>query len=782
MAPGQRKFTIVPSKPGHMGDAPPPPELRRPMTTKQARKAFLERTRGPRLSRAEQRARERRLQEEIRRDLREKDQREKEERDRERQQRKAKILREKKRAREDAEREAKRKAGVPIAPPRPSQPTLAGFFNGNAAGKRRVKEDAEVRECEEVTICKEPEGEGDLPSLPSPVALNPVRKRVKIESRPTERTPSPRPQLPTATSTPQASEGGSSTLTRSSTPPAIPKTSPVRIPAFAAEVFAAEEFVAQKFVAEKFVAADFAVKVTVTEEFVAADIVAETVLAEAETNPDDDARCQPDPALDLADIEALFPSGTQLQRELFEEHDDSGFSEPEAPVSKPDRDKPPKNASPIYRDTRDTGPSARAFQPTVVEAENYDMMPFFCTQDCVLSTQDVEEIETPTRPAARPTPVFPMAPPRPNMFPGRSQYASRISARNRSHYLNNSTKSPARAPVIANRSHHLNNTARSPTIAPVLANRPRPLDKIAKSPTTAPVMANRLHHLNNTTKSPTTTPVKPLASTVMANRGPPPRPPVSQRASPPLSSSATTRSIPKLATVATRTPAAIATATEARSQSLAAEDLRAMQEASWDDDEDDDYDTHNDENTENQVPPCPLIRPSSELPSQPTKRSQVDTRGGDIQDAWLIMTIPAYVPLIQQPRRMMRHSSRPLLAEFEGPNQNHCVGMTIPLTVCFVFGDRNRFHEKCVLHMMGDKHSILHCPTPDLKTENREAGGNHATRTTPMLAPMQTDESLCLDHSIPFPLPLPETSSARRKRSPYSDSEAFFFGDFDAFI
>ncbi|KAM0322134.1 hypothetical protein ACHAQA_009622 [Verticillium albo-atrum] len=132
----QRKFSLVPDKLRPVSNASATEEVRRPMTSKQAKKLYLERNRGPRLTKQQQRQRERELQAEIRREIEEKEKAERQEKDRIRQQAKAKVVREKKKAKEDAEREVKRKAGLPLSTCRPSQDTIARFFRPNRAEKK----------------------------------------------------------------------------------------------------------------------------------------------------------------------------------------------------------------------------------------------------------------------------------------------------------------------------------------------------------------------------------------------------------------------------------------------------------------------------------------------------------------------------------------------------------------------------------------------------------------------------------------------------------------------
>ncbi|KAH6670934.1 hypothetical protein F5X68DRAFT_215502 [Plectosphaerella plurivora] len=123
-----------------------PDPVPRPMTTKQARKEYLERTRGPKLTKEQQRAEERRLQAEIRRDIKKRDEEAKKAEERERTSIRAKAARDRAKAKEEAEKVAKRKAGKPLKPPRPSQASIMGFMKGNATTKKRasVEEDTKL--------------------------------------------------------------------------------------------------------------------------------------------------------------------------------------------------------------------------------------------------------------------------------------------------------------------------------------------------------------------------------------------------------------------------------------------------------------------------------------------------------------------------------------------------------------------------------------------------------------------------------------------------------------
>jgi hypothetical protein len=101
------------------------------MTSKQVKKAYQQANRGPRISRAEQRRRD---AEEL--------ERQKKEYEREKAAAKAKAAREKKAVKENAEKEARRKMGVP-EPSRfvgASQPTISKFVRNGNTGKRSWQE------------------------------------------------------------------------------------------------------------------------------------------------------------------------------------------------------------------------------------------------------------------------------------------------------------------------------------------------------------------------------------------------------------------------------------------------------------------------------------------------------------------------------------------------------------------------------------------------------------------------------------------------------------------
>ncbi|KAK4448951.1 hypothetical protein QBC34DRAFT_406399 [Podospora aff. communis PSN243] len=147
MAPKQKKFTVVPDATGIQGlmSRPAGPSSRPAMTSKQAQKSYRERTRGPRLSKAEQRLLELREQERIRKEL-----------EKDKQAAKARAAREKKKAKEQQVLDQKKKKGLPLVNVRPSQDTISRFLRKvPACTKKRpsesldaVPEEAETRDKE----------------------------------------------------------------------------------------------------------------------------------------------------------------------------------------------------------------------------------------------------------------------------------------------------------------------------------------------------------------------------------------------------------------------------------------------------------------------------------------------------------------------------------------------------------------------------------------------------------------------------------------------------------
>lgn len=131
---GQRTFTLIPQNPGPV-NVPDAARFERPMTSKQVQKAYKAANRGPRMSRVERIKQERAEQERIRKEF-----------EKERAASKAKQAREKKKGKLLAEREEKRKKGLPLVSVRPSQDTISRFVRGNGTAKKRDAEGERVEE------------------------------------------------------------------------------------------------------------------------------------------------------------------------------------------------------------------------------------------------------------------------------------------------------------------------------------------------------------------------------------------------------------------------------------------------------------------------------------------------------------------------------------------------------------------------------------------------------------------------------------------------------------
>ncbi|PBP25746.1 hypothetical protein BUE80_DR003352 [Diplocarpon rosae] len=128
---GQRTFELIPTTlVKHNG-------VRRPMTSKAAKKAYQQANRGDKVSRAEQR----------RRDAAELEQ-QKKEYEKERAAARARAARDKKTAKANAEKEARKKMGLPEPSRfvRASQPTISRFVRSDSKGKRSWREEENAGE------------------------------------------------------------------------------------------------------------------------------------------------------------------------------------------------------------------------------------------------------------------------------------------------------------------------------------------------------------------------------------------------------------------------------------------------------------------------------------------------------------------------------------------------------------------------------------------------------------------------------------------------------------
>jgi hypothetical protein len=116
MAPVQQTFQVIPNGAGGAATEDQP-EDRPPMTTKQAKKAYKAKKKGPKLSKTEQRRQDLLEQDRIRREL-----------EKERNQARARTARDKRREKEDREKAEKRRKGLPLVDVHPSQDTISRFI------------------------------------------------------------------------------------------------------------------------------------------------------------------------------------------------------------------------------------------------------------------------------------------------------------------------------------------------------------------------------------------------------------------------------------------------------------------------------------------------------------------------------------------------------------------------------------------------------------------------------------------------------------------------------
>ncbi len=128
----QNTFVVVPNALGFSTGARSPDgrQTKPPMTSKQAKKLYKQANKGPRLSKAEQRRIELEEQARIRREFEETKLLAAKERKKQKQ-------REKEQQKGQQQKE-KRKKGLPLVQVRPSQDTIARFVRGNGAGKRKA--------------------------------------------------------------------------------------------------------------------------------------------------------------------------------------------------------------------------------------------------------------------------------------------------------------------------------------------------------------------------------------------------------------------------------------------------------------------------------------------------------------------------------------------------------------------------------------------------------------------------------------------------------------------
>ncbi|KAI0382778.1 hypothetical protein F5Y04DRAFT_252322 [Hypomontagnella monticulosa] len=178
MAPGQNTFSIIPNAPGAInGDLDKPqPRTTRPMTTKQAKKAYQKANRGPKLSKAEQRRQELFEQDRIRKEF-----------EKEKNQARARAARDKKREKEEKERAEKKRKGLPLVEVHPSQDTIAWFVRGQKKKNQENQDNQEHRTESPVAVSKDESDSGTLSAEGDP---EPPPKRQKTECQDLQHSPS----------------------------------------------------------------------------------------------------------------------------------------------------------------------------------------------------------------------------------------------------------------------------------------------------------------------------------------------------------------------------------------------------------------------------------------------------------------------------------------------------------------------------------------------------------------------------------------------------------------
>ena len=145
------------------------------MTSKQAKKRYKEATKGPKLSKAEQRRIELEEQERIRKEL-----------DKQKSANKARIAREKKKAKELADIQARKKKGLPLVDVHPSQDTISRFIrkgDGNTAPKRDSSGNVKGKSSEEPIRTVYPERDSSNKNIPGErdEVVGSPRKRPRLD-------------------------------------------------------------------------------------------------------------------------------------------------------------------------------------------------------------------------------------------------------------------------------------------------------------------------------------------------------------------------------------------------------------------------------------------------------------------------------------------------------------------------------------------------------------------------------------------------------------------------
>lgn len=161
MAPKQKTFELIPDLPGlgqaqqqRPTDAAAAVQSRPPMTTKQAKKLYRQKSKGPKLSKAEQRRIDLMEQDRIRKEF-----------EKEKAQARARTARDKKKAKEDKEKDEKKKKGLPLVEVHPSQDTISRFISRLGFGGKNTTHLETVQEADSESAT-EVESDSDVKKEP----------------------------------------------------------------------------------------------------------------------------------------------------------------------------------------------------------------------------------------------------------------------------------------------------------------------------------------------------------------------------------------------------------------------------------------------------------------------------------------------------------------------------------------------------------------------------------------------------------------------------------------
>ncbi|RYO85677.1 hypothetical protein DL764_009124 [Monosporascus ibericus] len=190
MAPVQNTFSVIPNAPsainGNFDASSVSRPSRPPMTTKQAKKAYKEKKKGPKLSKAEQRRQELFEQDRIRREF-----------EKEKNQARARAARDRRREKEEKERAEKKKKGLPLVEVHPSQNTLSRFLrfdakkesNGKLPAPQNERQDGEDSDSETLSAggeAQEPPAKKQRTEIPTPEDVTPARRSLEDIKSPSQ--------------------------------------------------------------------------------------------------------------------------------------------------------------------------------------------------------------------------------------------------------------------------------------------------------------------------------------------------------------------------------------------------------------------------------------------------------------------------------------------------------------------------------------------------------------------------------------------------------------------